>query len=401
MASTPLDAALEEGLESRRQMQLFRQRRRLDSPQQPHVIADGRALVSFCSNDYLGLANHPEVNRAFIAGIEKYGSGSGASHLVCGHTAAHEALEERLAAFTGRDRALLFSSGYMANVGVLTCLAGKHDRVLEDRLNHASLLDGGLFSGAAFRRYAHGDPESLRALLQGNEVKGRSYIVTDGVFSMDGDIAPLPELVVTAAEHDAVLMVDDAHGFGCLGADGGGTLAYWQEQGYSLGQDQCHILVGTLGKAFGTAGAFVAGSEALIETLVQFCRPYIYTTAQPAAVACATLKSLDILERDSGRRARLQELVSRFRAHCASLGFTLTDSCTPIQAILLGSESRALAASRLLENEGLLVTAIRPPTVPPGTSRLRVTLSAAHTDAQFSRLLKVLEILAESGSEGS
>lgn len=381
-------------LDERQAAALYRQRRVHDSPQQPQLQVQGRALLSFCSNDYLGLANHPEVLRSFHAALDCYGAGSGASHLVCGHSLPHHALEEELAAFTGRSRALLFSSGYMANVGTLTALFGKGDAVFEDRLNHASLLDGGLFSGARFRRYAHLDTAALDTALQQDECAGLRCIVTDGVFSMDGDVAPLAELIAVARRHDAVLMMDDAHGFGCLGSSGGGLVQHCAEAGIDTGEDALPVLVGTLGKAFGTAGAFVAGSEELIESLIQFCRPYIYTTALPPAVATATRTSLRLLQAEGWRRTHLQQLVLRFRTACAQLGFTLTDSQTPIQGLLLGSAEAALQASHALEAQGILVTAIRPPTVPPNTARLRITFSAAHTEAELDRLLDALASLA-------
>jgi len=377
-------------LEERRSASLYRQRRVHDTPQQPLLQVDGRMLLSFCSNDYLGLANHPEVLRSFRDALDRYGAGSGASHLVSGHSLPHHALEEELAAFTGRSRALVFSSGYMANVGTLTALFGKQDAIYEDRLNHASLLDGGLFSGARFRRYAHLDVTALGKLLQDDAGSSLRCIVTDGVFSMDGDVAPLADLLGLAQQHDAVLMVDDAHGFGCLGSTGGGLAQALAEQGVRVDEDNLHILVGTLGKAFGTAGAFVAGSDELIESLVQFCRPYIYTTALPPAVAAATRTSLQLLQRDDWRREYLQVMVQHFRKGCLELGFTLTDSSTPIQGLLLGSAEDALQASRALEAAGLLVTAIRPPTVPSNTARLRITFSAAHTQADVDQLLAAL-----------
>lgn len=387
---TSFRQTLQARLDERRSASLYRQRRVHDTPQQPLLQVDGRALLSFCSNDYLGLANHPEVLRSFHDALDRYGAGSGASHLVSGHSLPHHALEEELAAFTGRSRALVFSSGYMANVGTLTALFGKQDAVFEDRLNHASLLDGGLFSGARFRRYAHLDVSALRQQLQHDSSSGLRCIVTDGVFSMDGDVAPLAELLDAAQQHDAVLMLDDAHGFGCLGSNGGGLVQQLAEQGIDTGEDRLQILVGTLGKAFGTAGAFVAGSEELIESLVQFCRPYIYTTALPPAVAAATRSSLQLLQREHWRREQLQALVQQFRHGCLQLGFTLTESQTPIQGLLLGSADAALQASRALEAQGLLVTAIRPPTVPPNTARLRITFSAAHTSADVERLLAAL-----------
>lgn len=377
-------------LDERRNQHLLRQRRNVASPQQPDVAIDERQLLSFCSNDYLGLANHPTVVAAFKRGLDEYGAGSGASHLVTGHTTAHAALEEELAAFTGRSRALLFGSGFMANVGVLTTLPGDNDHIFEDKLNHASLLDGGRFCGASFRRYPHLDIARLEASLKAAEGDGLSFVVSDGVFSMGGDLVLLDELLRTAERHNAVVMIDDAHGFGCLGANGGGIVELARAQGVIVDEQRLPVLVGTLGKAFGTAGAFVVGSNDLIETLIQFCRPYIYTTALPAALAVATRESLRIVQRETWRREHLHALVKRFRRGAAQLALPLLDSPTQIQAILLGSPDRALAASRQLEAQGILVTAIRPPTVPPGTARLRITFSAAHTEQQVDQLLDVL-----------
>jgi 8-amino-7-oxononanoate synthase len=380
-------------LQERQAADLYRTRRTLASAQQPGVELDGKTLLSFCSNDYLGLANHPAVIAACREGVAKYGVGSGASHLVSGHSEPHHALEEALAAFTGRSRALLFSSGYMANVGVLTSLLGQGDQVYEDRLNHASLLDGGLYSGARFRRYPHLDAARLATMLEARDTDATTLIVTDGVFSMDGDVAPLEALVKLAGETGALLMMDDAHGFGVLGSTGGGLAQQVSENAITLNEDNLPVLVGTLGKAFGTSGAFVAGSEVLIEALIQFCRPYIYTTAIPPGVAAASLTSLGILQAEGWRRTHLQKLVSQFRASCQAMGFVLTESTTPIQGLLLGCAAAALQASRLLEEAGIMVTAIRPPTVPEGTSRLRITFSAAHTEAELSRLLDALSQL--------
>ncbi|MGL4317744.1 MAG: 8-amino-7-oxononanoate synthase [Pseudomonas sp.] len=370
-------------LAERHAAHLFRQRPLLDGPQGPLVQVDGRQLLAFCSNDYLGLANHPEVIRALQQGAEKWGVGGGASHLVIGHSTPHHELEEALAEFTGRPRALLFSTGYMANLAAVTALVGQGDTVLEDRLNHASLLDAGLLSGARFSRYLHNDAVSLSNRLR--KAEGNTLVVTDGVFSMDGDLADLPGICAETKASGAWVMVDDAHGFGPLGASGGGIVEH-----FGLGIEDVQVLVGTLGKAFGTAGAFVAGSEELIETLIQFARPYIYTTSQPPAVACASLKSLELLRTEGWRREHLSQLVARFRQGAAEIGLTLMDSPTPIQPILVGDSARALKLSALLKERGLLVGAIRPPTVPAGSARLRVTLSAAHSEAQLEQLLDAL-----------
>ncbi|EPJ2811126.1 8-amino-7-oxononanoate synthase [Pseudomonas putida] len=370
-------------LAERRAADLYRQRPLLESPQGPEVVVDGQRLLAFCSNDYLGLANHPEVISAWQAGAERWGVGGGASHLVVGHSTPHHQVEEALAELTGRPRALLFSTGYMANLGAITALVGQGDTVLQDRLNHASLLDGGLLSGARFNRYLHNDPASLASRL--DKAVGNTLVVTDGVFSMDGDLADLPALADVARARGAWLMVDDAHGLGTLGAQGGGIVEH-----FGLGVADVPVLIGTLGKACGTAGAFVAGSEELIEALVQFARPYIYTTSQPPALACATLKSLELLRRETWRREHLAALIRQFREGAQQIGLQLMDSPTPIQPIVIGDSAQALRLSRMLRERGLLVTAIRPPTVPAGSARLRVTLSAAHSEAQVQLLLNAL-----------
>lgn len=380
---TTVCSGLSEDLERIRRQGLYRTRKVISAPQGTETVCNGTQVVNFCSNDYLGLANHPAVIAAFKEGLEAYGVGSGSAHLVCGHSTAHQALEEALAEFTGRDRVLLFSTGYMANMGVISALVGRKDTVFEDRLNHASLLDGGLLSGARFKRYPHADVGSLERSLE--EAKARSLIVTDGVFSMDGDFAPLKALSEAAERHDAGLMVDDAHGFGVLGTKGGGLV----EQ-CGLSQQQVPVLVGTLGKAFGTFGAFVAGSEALIETLVQKARTYIYTTALPPAVAVATAASLKIVIEESWRRAKLASLVERFRHGAGQLGLSVMPSSSPIQPVLMGDSQRAIAVSQRLLATGFLVGAIRPPTVPQGSARLRVTLSTLHKHDQVDRLLEAL-----------
>jgi 8-amino-7-oxononanoate synthase len=383
-----LDDVLQVALAERRAQRLYRTRRVVGSAPGPQLIVDGRRCLAFCSNDYLGLANHPEVVDAFQRAAADYGVGSSASHLVCGHTALHHQLEEALAEFTGRPRALLFSTGYMANLGVATALLGKTDFIFEDKLNHASLLDGGLLSGARFQRFLHNDLASLEQRLA-RAGEGRRLIAVDGVFSMDGDCAPLPELAAVAARHDAWLMVDDAHGFGVLGARGGGCAEH-----FDLDSTQLPILMGTLGKAIGTFGAFVAGSEALIETLVQFARPYIYTTALPPAVAAATLQSLALVAREGWRREHLRDLVERFRRGAAQLGLQLCPSATAIQPLIIGDAGAALRWSEQLAERGILVGAIRPPTVPANSSRLRITLSAAHTAEQVDLLLEALADIA-------
>lgn len=386
-----MDDALNPALAERQAQGLYRSRHIVSGPQAPVVSVDGRELLSFCSNDYLGLANHPQLVSAFKHGADNYGVGTGASHLINGHTQAHHALEEELADFVGRPRALLFSTGYMANLGVVTALAGRGDFILGDRLNHASLIDAGLLSAARMQRYLHGNPGSLEKHLEKfsrkNNLK-RKLIVTDGIFSMDGDLAPLPQLAAVAQTHNAWLMVDDAHGIGVLGEQGRGTLNH-----YHLETAQVPILMGTLGKAFGTFGAFVAGSEALIETLIQQARSYIYTTAMPAAVAEATRVSLRLLQTENWRRQKLQALIQRFRQGAEQVGLNLIDSHTPIQALLIGDTHKTFELSQALLTRGIFVSAIRPPTVAEGSARLRITFSANHSEEQVDHLLAALDSL--------
>jgi len=366
--------------------QLYRRRRIVESTPGREIVVNGQKLLNFCSNDYLGLAADQRVSAAFRTGVDRWGTGAGASHLVTGHTAAHHQLEDALADFTCRPRALLFGSGYAANVGTINALVGPGDFVFEDRLNHASLLDGGWLSRATFSWFEHADFADLESQLAASAASSRrKLIVSDGTFSMDGDVCPLPALTDAARRHEAWLMIDDAHGFGVHGRDGCGVV-----DPAVHGTGDVPVLVGTLGKAFGTAGAFVAGDEALIETLIQRARNYIYTTALPSAVAVATLESLRIARAEGWRRQRLQELITRFRAGAAALGLQLTPSSTPIQPILVGESAAALDLSARLEARGILVAAIRPPTVPPGTARLRVTFSALHEPADVDRLLSAL-----------
>jgi 8-amino-7-oxononanoate synthase len=363
---------------------LYRSRRVITSPQGIKLDIDGKQVINFCSNDYLGLANHSEVVKAFKAGADHYGVGSGSAHLICGHSAAHHALEEELAEFTGRDRALLFSTGYMANIGVISALLGRGDSVFEDRLNHASLLEGGLLSGARFKRYAHADVANLNTKIK--SASGHKLIVTDGVFSMDGDFAPLAELALTAKKHGAWLMIDDAHGLGVIGEHGGGIIEH-----YGLSQNEVPVLMGTLGKGLGTSGAFVAGSDDLIEMLIQKARTYIYTTALPAAIAQATRASLKIMIAEDWRRDKLRKLVEHFRLGSEQLGLTLIPSSSPIQPILIGDSHAAVNISEALLKSGFLVSAIRPPTVARGSARLRVTFSALHEPQHIDQLLDALE----------
>ncbi len=379
-----MEQVLQQRLNERQRQSLYRVRKTIASAQGASVVVDGKQLLGFCSNDYLGLANHPEINQAAKQAIDKYGIGSGASHLVCGHSSEHHALEQELAEFTGRDRALLFSTGYMANLGVITALLNKSDYLFEDKLNHASLLDGGLLSGARMQRYLHNDITSLELKLAKTK-SGNKLIAVDGVFSMDGDIAPLPELVASARRNEAWLMVDDAHGFGVLGKNGGGCSEH-----FGLDQQQLPILMATLGKGLGTFGAFVAGSNALIETLIQFSKSYIYTTAMPPSIAASTRAGLRLLQTESWRREHLVELINYFKHGAALLELPLMESNTAIQPLLIGDANAALALSAGLEAKGIWVSAIRPPTVPAGSARLRITLSAVHSKQQVEQLLQAL-----------
>jgi 8-amino-7-oxononanoate synthase len=386
----PLAASLEAGLARLAAAGRSRRRRVVESRDAAGVNARvaGEELLAFCSNDYLGLAGHPRVTEAFERAAREWGVGSGASHLVSGHCREHHALEEELAAFTGRERALLFSTGYMANLAVVTALLGRGDRVFMDRLNHASLLDAGLASGARFARYPHADADALAARLARDDRGGRTLVATDGVFSMDGDVAPLGALAAAARARGAWLFVDDAHGLGVLGPTGRGSL-----EAAGLDAGDAPILMGTLGKALGTFGAFVAGSAEIVETLLQTGRTYMYTTALPPAVAGATRESLRVLEDEPWRRARVLDHVAYFRREASGLGLRLMDSSTPIQPVVLGSEAAAVAASDALRAHGLWVPAIRPPTVPSGSSRLRITFSAAHETSDLHRLLEALAAL--------
>ncbi|MDX1589939.1 MAG: 8-amino-7-oxononanoate synthase [Oleiphilaceae bacterium] len=368
---------------------LLRRRRVMQSAQGPEIRLDGRELLAFCSNDYLGLAAHPAVTEAFKAGADRHGVGSGASHLVCGHHQAHADLEQALAEHTGREAALLFSSGYMANLGIIAALAGRGESLLQDKLNHASLLDAARLSQSRLLRYPHNDMDALSRRLESADKP--ALVVTDGVFSMDGDLARLSEMARLCQSHQVPLMVDDAHGLGVLGPQGEGVLAH-----YGLSPSQVPVLMGTLGKALGVYGAFVAGSRELIDYLVQKARPYIYTTALPPALAEATRASLGLCRSEHWRREHLQGLIRRFRRETLALGYELMPSDTPIQPILVGSAHEALRLSSALESHGVLVTAIRPPTVPEGGARLRVTFSAAHSEAHLDRLLEALASARES-----
>ena len=386
-----LDHTLRVKLNQQKLDHLYRQRTSHDGPQTPQLKINGQTLLAFCSNDYLGLANHPALISAAQNACVDYGLGSGASHLVAGHTDVHHELEEALAKLTQRPRALLFSSGYMANMGVLSSLLDRQDAVYQDRLNHASLLDGGLLSAAKFQRYRHQDLSDLQRQLDKTQAR-RHLVATDAVFSMDGDTALLKPLSQLCCAQQAWLMIDDAHGFGVLGPDGGGSAL---AQG--LTTDDCPIYMATLGKALGSYGAFVAGSDVLIETLIQFSRNYIYTTALPPAIAAASLAAVKLLQHEVWRQQHLNYLIRLFKQQAEHLRLPLMPSDMAIQPLLIGSSEMALRLSESLKEMGFLVTAIRPPTVPKNTARLRITLSAAHTENHLQQLLAALLKLQHQG----
>ena len=382
----PLYGALARELADLDRAGLSRRRRVLGTPQAPRVTVDGREFIAFCSNDYLGLAAHPELIEAAREGAARHGVGAGASHLLLGHSAAHHALEARLAAFVEQPRALLFSTGYMANLAAVTALVGREDAVFADRLNHASLNDAALLSRAAFKRYPHLDRETLERLLRESRAR-RKLVVSDAVFSMDGDLAPLPALIALCERFDAWLLLDDAHGFGVLGEGGRGTGAHFGARSPRV------ITMATLGKAAGVFGAFVAGEAEVVETLLQRARAYIYTTATPPLLAAAVARSLDLIHAADGRRRHLAALVARLRERLAPGRWRLLPSQTAIQPLVIGAAGEAMAVSERLAAAGLLVPAIRPPTVPRGTARLRISLSAAHGLPDVERLADALNRL--------
>ncbi len=388
MASLPWSQQLSDTLAERQRAGRYRKLRTRSSEQGIHVIIEGEKFLSFCSNDYLGLANHPEIKRAFINAIDEQGVGSGAAHLLTGHSYYHQQLEEALAEFTGQEKALLFSSGYQANMGVIDGLMTRDDVVIQDKLNHASLLDGGRLSAAKQLRYQHADISALEERMAQSQQANHRLIVSDGVFSMDGDLAPLNDLVRLAKIQGAGLFIDDAHAFGVIGERGAGSVEHWD-----IEQQDRPIVMGTFGKAFGTAGAFVAADEVVIETLIQQARTYVYTTAQPAALAAATLQSLKLVQQESWRRDKLSSLIAQFRQGAQGLGLALLASDTAIQPIVIGDDKKAIEVGKALEQQGLLVGVIRPPTVPEGSTRLRITLSADHCEVDIVELLTALETL--------
>jgi 8-amino-7-oxononanoate synthase len=371
---------------------LLRRRFAREGAQGPRITVDGRDLLAFCSNDYLGLANHPRVVQAAVEAAARHGVGQGASHLLSGHSVLHERLESALAQFLEMPRALLFSSGYQANIGTITALAGPDDAVFSDALNHASLIDGVRLSRARVVRYPHADIEVLSDALAASDARTR-LIVSDAVFSMDGDIAPVPALLDLCERHDALLVLDDAHGFGVLGPQGRGTAAHFGLRSPRI------VYIGTLGKAAGVSGAFAAGAPEVIETLLQRARTYIYTTAAPAMLAAAAEASLELIRGEEWRREHLRQLIASLRQALLGTEAGPAPSDTPIQPLILGTSERALAASAALRRQGILVPAIRPPTVPEGTARLRISLSAAHSAQDVARLAAALREACRSGAE--
>ena len=388
MSRPSLLARLAQATHERARSGLLRRLRTIEHAEGPWLESGGRRLLGFCGNDYLGLAQHPLVIAAFKRTADDEGVGSTAAHLICGHRAEHAALEQALADWTGRERAALFSTGYMANLGAMQALLRAGDVCVQDKLNHACLLDGAALAGAELKRYPHNDVDGAARQLASRTEAG-ALLATDGVFSMDGDLAPLRELAKLCEAQDATLMVDDAHGLGVLGDDGAGTLSL-----LALGQREVPVLMATLGKALGCHGAFVAGSAGLIEGLLQSARTYVYTTAMPPAVAAAALAAVRVVREESWRRQKLAALIRRFRGGARQLGLPLMPSDTAIQPLLLGEAGTAMAAAGALEQVGFLVGAIRPPTVPAGKARLRITLSAAHEEEHVDMLLEALSGLA-------
>jgi 8-amino-7-oxononanoate synthase len=377
---------LRERLYDRQCASLHRYRSALQSPQEPRVLIEGQEYLAFCSNDYLGLANHPQLVAAACEGARLFGVGAGASHLVSGHSAAHHALETALAAFTGFPRAVLFSTGYMANAGVISALAGRNDAVFADKLNHASLNDAALLSHARFLRYPHLDMTVLERQLAASPAR-RKLVITDSVFSMDGDIAPVEALLALCQAYDAWLMLDDAHGFGVLGAKGQGIVSHFNINSPRV------IYMATLGKAAGVFGAFVAGQPEIIETLVQHARSYIYTTASPPMLSHALLTSLELIESEEWRRRKLAQLIACLKDELQSLRWKLLPSLTPIQPLIIGEADAAMEVSEALRARNILVPAIRPPTVPQGSARLRISLSASHSAEDVAGLGRALKEL--------
>ncbi|PPD47996.1 MAG: 8-amino-7-oxononanoate synthase [Methylotenera sp.] len=382
-------ASLQRELDQRKTDGLLRQRRLLDSPQAEHIVANEQPYLSFCSNDYLGLANRPELIAAMQRAAGESGVGSGASNLITGHHRYHDALEKQLAAFVELPAALLFSTGYMANIGVLGALTGRGDAIFADKLNHACLNDGAYFSHAEFQRYPHNDVAALEKLLQASTANHK-LIAADAVFSMDGDIAPIPEYLALCEKYDAYLYLDDAHGFGVLGEHGKGSLNHFKVKSPRI------IMMATLGKAAGVAGAFVAGEQVVIDYLIQKAKSYVYSTPAPPALSATLSASVKLIEQGDDLRANLNRSIAYLKNNLKLNQWQLMDSDTPIQPLVVGGNKEALALSEYLQTCGILVPAIRPPTVPVGTARLRISLSAAHT---LDDMKKLVEAIHQAESE--
>ena len=367
---------------------LWRNLRAIESSPARTIDIDGKTLLNFCSNNYLSLSDHPDLISAAHRATETFGTGTTASHLIVGHTALHQRLEEKLAQFVGAEKAVLFSTGYMANLAIPTTFLGRHDVLIQDRLNHASIIDAAKMSDARLRRYPHADAaaaEKLLAAQESTEAPVRKMLVTDGVFSMDGDVAPLDKLHASCESHDAVMMVDDVHGLGVVGTGGRGSLS-----SFNLQPGGNILMLGTLSKAVGSFGAFVAGDAPYIDSLIQHARPFIYTTALPVSAVAASLAAIDLFESESWRREKLNHNIRQFRELADAAGIALTDSTAPIQPIVVGDSAAALAISKRLEELGIIALAIRPPTVPVGQSRIRVTLMTDHTEADIQQLVTAL-----------
>ena len=375
--------SLKLSLDQRKVDGLLRQRRLLDSPQAEHIVANNEHFLSFCSNDYLGLANHPDLIATMQSAAQASGVGSGASNLITGHHRYHDNLEKQLAKFVQMPAALLFSTGYMANIGVISALMGRNDAVFADKLNHACLNDGAFLSRATFHRFPHNDVVALEALLKTSTAKHK-LIAADAVFSMDGDMAPLPEYLSLCEKYDAYLYVDDAHGFGVLGEHGQGTLNHFNLKSPRI------IMMATLGKAAGVAGAFVAGEQVVIEYLIQKANSYVYSTPAPPALSATLSTSVNLIEQGDHLRSHLRTLIAYLKDNLNCRKWQLMPSDTAVQPLVVGGNHEALALSEYLQSCGVLVPAIRPPTVPVGTSRLRISLSAAHSIEDIQKLIKVL-----------
>lgn len=376
-------ASLQLALDKRKEDGLLRQRRLLDSPQAEHIVANSQSYLSFCSNDYLGLANHTKLIAAMQQAAGNSGVGSGASNLITGHHRYHDDLEKQLARFVGLPAALLFSTGYMANIGVLGALVGRGDAIFADKLNHACLNDGGYYSLAEFNRFAHNDIVALESLLKGSSAKHK-LIAVDAVFSMDGDIAPLAEYLTLCEKYDAYLYVDDAHGFGVLGEHGEGSLNHLKLKSPRI------IMMATLGKAAGVAGAFVAGQQVVIDYLIQTAKSYVYSTPAPPALSATLTASVQLIEQGDDLRSHLYSLIDYLKNNLNCKKWTLMPSQTSVQPLLVGNNQDALALSEFLQLRGILVPAIRPPTVPAGTARLRISLSASHSLDDVKKLIRAI-----------